>query len=154
MKDEVPLLPIRERIKDLNTKAYYLLVALSFIYRSNSGALSLKIGFNSDGSCCRFPCAGLPQLQTPIRNRAARQGDFLGSLSVFCALVDLDGSSTYACKLRQQVTCQTRENCSHPRHTCSSVGGCARSHRPYEHRNFMLPDTFCNTHVCGFPFTR
>jgi hypothetical protein len=41
MKDEV-LLPIRERIKDLNTKAYYLLVALSFIYRTSSGAHSLK----------------------------------------------------------------------------------------------------------------
>ena len=45
MKDEVPLLPIRERIKDLNTKAYYLLVALSFIYRTSSGSHSLKWAF-------------------------------------------------------------------------------------------------------------
>lgn len=37
--------PIRERLKDLNTKAYYLLVALSFIYRTSSGSCSLKIAF-------------------------------------------------------------------------------------------------------------
>ena len=41
----IPLLPIRERIRDLNTKAYYLLVALSFIYRMNSQAYSIKIAF-------------------------------------------------------------------------------------------------------------
>jgi hypothetical protein len=35
---------IRERLKDLNTKAYYLLVALSFIYRTNQ-TLSLKCAF-------------------------------------------------------------------------------------------------------------
>ena len=37
--------PIRERIKDLNTKAYYLLVALSFLYfrRTDVVATSLKI---------------------------------------------------------------------------------------------------------------
>ena len=45
MKDPVPLLPIRECIKDLNTKAYYLLVALSFIYRTSSGSHSLKWAF-------------------------------------------------------------------------------------------------------------
>jgi len=32
---------IRDRLKDLNTKAYYLLVALSFVYRTNQ-AFSLK----------------------------------------------------------------------------------------------------------------
>jgi len=45
MADLVPLLPIRERIKDLNTKAYYLLVALSFVYGTNSGSRSLKAAF-------------------------------------------------------------------------------------------------------------
>lgn len=35
---------IRERLKDLNTKAYYLLVALSFVYRTNQ-SLSLKCAF-------------------------------------------------------------------------------------------------------------
>lgn len=37
------MVPIRERLKDLNTKAYYLLVALSFVYRTSSGARSLKL---------------------------------------------------------------------------------------------------------------
>ena len=45
MADTVPLLPIRERIKDLNTKAYYLLVALSFVYRTDSGSRLLKSAF-------------------------------------------------------------------------------------------------------------
>ena len=45
MADKVPLLPIRERIKDLNTKAYYLLVALSFVYRTDSGSRLLKSAF-------------------------------------------------------------------------------------------------------------
>ena len=45
MADAVPLLPIRERIKYLNTKAYYLLVALSVVYRMASGSRSLKSAF-------------------------------------------------------------------------------------------------------------
>ena len=45
MAETVPLLPIRERIRDLNTKAYYLLVALSFVYRTNSESRSLKSAF-------------------------------------------------------------------------------------------------------------
>ena len=45
MTDAVPLLPIRERNKDLNTKAYYLLVALSFVYRTDSGSRLLKSAF-------------------------------------------------------------------------------------------------------------
>jgi hypothetical protein len=35
---------IRDRLKDLNTKAYYLLVALSFVYRTNP-RISLKWAF-------------------------------------------------------------------------------------------------------------
>lgn len=38
-------LKIRDRLRDLNTKAYYLLVALSFLYRANS-ALSFKCAFS------------------------------------------------------------------------------------------------------------
>ena len=39
-----PLPAIRERLRDLNTKAYYLLVALSFIYgKANEGSWSLKV---------------------------------------------------------------------------------------------------------------
>jgi hypothetical protein len=37
-----PLPLIRERIKDLNTKSYYLLVALSFVYRMTSQSNLLK----------------------------------------------------------------------------------------------------------------
>ena len=42
MTGTVPMLGIRDRLRDLNTKAYYLLVALSFIYRT-SGTLPLKV---------------------------------------------------------------------------------------------------------------
>ena len=42
MTDKEPHIPIRERIKDLNTKAYYLLVALSFMYGSSQGSRLLK----------------------------------------------------------------------------------------------------------------
>jgi hypothetical protein len=45
MPSTVPLLPIRDRIKDLNTKAYYLLVALSFVYRTDSESRLLKSAF-------------------------------------------------------------------------------------------------------------
>jgi hypothetical protein len=43
MAEVVPLPSIRDRLRDLNTKAYYLLVALSFIYgRSSSGSMYLR----------------------------------------------------------------------------------------------------------------
>jgi hypothetical protein len=42
MTDTVSPSLLRERIKDLNTKAYYLLVALSFIYRTSSESHLLK----------------------------------------------------------------------------------------------------------------
>jgi len=34
--------PLRDRLRDLNTKAYYLLVALSFVYGTSSGSRRLK----------------------------------------------------------------------------------------------------------------
>ena len=34
---------IRERLKDLNTKAYYLLVALSFLYFKGTGAVAFSL---------------------------------------------------------------------------------------------------------------
>ncbi|MGB8885473.1 MAG: hypothetical protein WCC87_02055 [Candidatus Korobacteraceae bacterium] len=55
MTDKVPLPPIRERIKDLNIKAYYLLVALSFIYRTSSGSHSLKWAFALTAVAAVFP---------------------------------------------------------------------------------------------------
>lgn len=39
MCETVPLASIRERLRDLNTKGYYLLVALSFLYGRTSGNL-------------------------------------------------------------------------------------------------------------------
>lgn len=45
MTEKVPHPCVRERLKDLNTKAYYLLVALSFIYRSGSATWALKLAF-------------------------------------------------------------------------------------------------------------
>ena len=42
MADTASAAPLRERIKELNTKAYYLLVALSFIYRTSSESHLLK----------------------------------------------------------------------------------------------------------------
>jgi hypothetical protein len=55
MADTVPVLPIRERIKDLNTKAYYLLVALSFVYRTDSGSRLLKWAFTLTAIAAVFP---------------------------------------------------------------------------------------------------
>jgi hypothetical protein len=45
MTEKVLQPPIRDRLKALNTKAYYLLVALSFIYRSSSTNWKLKLAF-------------------------------------------------------------------------------------------------------------
>jgi hypothetical protein len=36
-------LPLRDRIRDLNTKAYYLLVALSFLNRASARSYLLKL---------------------------------------------------------------------------------------------------------------
>jgi hypothetical protein len=45
MTDTVPQPCIRKRLGDLDTKGYYLLVALSFIYRSGSATWLLKLAF-------------------------------------------------------------------------------------------------------------
>jgi hypothetical protein len=55
MADTVALLPIRERIKDLNTKGYYLLVALSFVYSTDSGSRLLKSAFTLTAVAAVFP---------------------------------------------------------------------------------------------------
>jgi hypothetical protein len=44
-KEIEPQPPLRDRIKELNTKAYYLLVALSFIYRASFSSYLLKWAF-------------------------------------------------------------------------------------------------------------
>jgi hypothetical protein len=45
MADVAPQLSIRKRLGDLDTKGYYLLVALSFVYRSESATWLLKLAF-------------------------------------------------------------------------------------------------------------
>jgi len=55
MTEIVQRLPIRERLKDLNTKAYYLLVALSFIYRTSSATFPLKLAFTLTAAVAAFP---------------------------------------------------------------------------------------------------
>ena len=55
MAHTIPLLPLRDRIKDLNIKAYYLLVALSFIYRASSTSHSLKWAFTLTAFAAVFP---------------------------------------------------------------------------------------------------
>src|ERR1700736_6331289 len=52
MTDTVPQTAIRDRLRDLNTKAYFLLVALSFVYRTNSATWSPETGLCFDRYCC------------------------------------------------------------------------------------------------------
>jgi hypothetical protein len=45
MTEIIPRTCIRKRLGDLDTKGYYLLVALSFIYRSGTESWLLKLAF-------------------------------------------------------------------------------------------------------------
>jgi hypothetical protein len=45
MTEIIPRTCVRKRLGDLDTKGYYLLVALSFIYRSGPEAWLLKLAF-------------------------------------------------------------------------------------------------------------
>ncbi len=54
MTEIIEPLKIRDRLRDLNTKAYYLLVALSFVYRTNP-ALSLKWAFTLTAIVAALP---------------------------------------------------------------------------------------------------
>ena len=45
MPNSLEPLNIRDRLRDLNTKAYYLLVALSFVYRTSAESFALKLAF-------------------------------------------------------------------------------------------------------------
>lgn len=46
---------LRERLKDLNTKAYYLLVALAFIYSKNDAGFSLIFAITLTGLVAVLP---------------------------------------------------------------------------------------------------
>jgi hypothetical protein len=63
MKDIEAPLPIRECIKDLNTKAYYLLVALGFLYRRSPGIDSLKWASTLTALVARSADTGLSEIQ-------------------------------------------------------------------------------------------
>ena len=66
---EVPeISEIRCRLKDLNTKAYYLLVALSFIYgRSNESVCSLKIALSLTAISAVLPVQDLAKTKVALR---------------------------------------------------------------------------------------
>lgn len=53
--DSVPPAPIRDRLRDLNTKAYYLLVALSFIYTRTNATFALKCALTLTGFVAVLP---------------------------------------------------------------------------------------------------
>lgn len=50
-----PLPSIRTRIRELNTKAYYLLVALSFVYRLSTNSHLLKWALTLTALAAVFP---------------------------------------------------------------------------------------------------
>lgn len=65
MRETVPQSLIRERIRDLDTKAYYLLVALSFIYGRAMGAKPIKWAF------ILTVAVGIVPVQDYIKSKAA-----------------------------------------------------------------------------------
>ena len=83
MADAVPLLPIRERIKDLNTKAYYLLVALSFVYRTDSGSRLLKSAFTLTAIAAVLPIQDYIKSAPWLEGFRALKVIFLGLALVF-----------------------------------------------------------------------
>src|SRR5215471_7848921 len=79
MPETVPLLPIRERIKDLNTKAYYLLVALSFVYRTDSGSHLLKSVFTLTAIAAVLPIQDYIKSASWLEGFRAPKSDLFGS---------------------------------------------------------------------------
>lgn len=69
MEQTAEMIPeVRCRLRDLNTKAYYLLVALSFIYgRGNEGACSLKIALSLTAVSAVLPVQDLAKTITSSR---------------------------------------------------------------------------------------
>ena len=60
MVDTVPQLPLRERLRDLNAKAYYLLVALSFLYtKATNVRCSLKMAITLTALVAALPVQDL-----------------------------------------------------------------------------------------------
>lgn len=62
------LIEIRNRLRDLDTKAYYLLVALSFIYgRGNEGVRSLKLALSLTAISAVLPLQDFVKTRTTLR---------------------------------------------------------------------------------------
>ena len=83
MPETVSLLPIRERIKDLNTKAYYLLVALSFVYRTDSGSRFLKSAFTLTAIVAVLPTQDYIKSALWLEGFRALKVIFLGLALIF-----------------------------------------------------------------------
>lgn len=73
--DAVQPTPIRERLRDINTKAYYLLVALSFIYSRTSATLALKWALTLTGIVAVLP------VQDWITSRRTLEGIRIGKVA-------------------------------------------------------------------------
>ena len=94
MADTVPLLSIRERIKDLNAKAYYLLVALSFVYRTGSGSRSLKSAFTLTAIAAVLPVQDYIQSASWLERFRTLKVIFLGVALVLTVFWMWDGGTT------------------------------------------------------------
>lgn len=73
--DPVPQAPIRDRLRDLNTKAYYLLVALSFIYSRTNDTFALKCALTLTGLVAILP------VQDWITSRRMLEGIRVGKVA-------------------------------------------------------------------------
>ena len=66
MSNIEPLPPIRERIRELNTKSYYLLAALSFVYRVGSESYLLKWALTLAAAAAVLPVLDYVQSRTSL----------------------------------------------------------------------------------------
>lgn len=73
--DAVPPTPIRDRLRDINTKAYYLLVALSFIYSRTNATLALECALTLTGLVAVLP------VQDWITSRRKLEGIRIGKVA-------------------------------------------------------------------------
>jgi hypothetical protein len=79
----IPQPCIRKRLGDLNTKGYYLLVALSFIYRSETATWMLKLAISLTALAVVLPVQ--EWTESPFRLKCIRNGkiSFLIAALVF-----------------------------------------------------------------------
>lgn len=73
---------IRDRLRDLNTKAYYLLVALSFVYRTNP-TIALKCAFTLTALVAVLPVQDYVESERLLKNFRLMKVVFLFAALVF-----------------------------------------------------------------------